>query len=481
LKTFEDIAFDYFDLFILIGLLIFSYIFTRWIFPKYISYAKKKGWIGKDIHKKMKPEVAESGGIGFIVGIIPSFLIIAVLFPQIRNETLIFLLVVILYGIIGFIDDRIVLSSFKKIFLMLIASSIISILEWYGFIDIGNPIIPILGQLRVTIIYPIIVPIIIVILANLVNMLEGYNGEGSGTALIVIVFLLIDAIIRQSAQGLIFTLGLLGALVAFFKFNKFPAKVFPGDVGTLAMGAAIGCVAIFGSLEVAMFCCILVHLFNGFYVVSSLKGLKESHTITTKDIYVTDGELIAVSKGRSDHMTLPRLLVATKPLSEPVLVHHFWALAYVGGIFSIIAQIIIAFTLNQINLSFAVISVVVILCFIIPPVVKYRAIRGIVHFMVWLLLIGGLLLILIDMYIIQLPFNWLVVGIIAIIGFFFWYYLTIKYFWFKIYKATGEKHEIKLIPFIKDLIKDILNQILARIGLKIKKEEIQSAEDRLEE
>lgn len=461
--SFEDILLNIVDVVILISLSIFSYLFTTWIYPKYISFANKRKWVGNDIHKNNKPEVAESGGIPFLLGIIPPFIFVCFIFPELKNESIIILLLIISYGIIGFIDDRIILSPFKKLFLMLLTSAVITILHWKGFIQIDNPIIPIIGQVRITIIYPLIVPIIILILANLVNMLEGYNGEGSGTALIVISFLLIDSIIRKSSEGLIFILCILGSLAAFFKFNKYPAKVFPGDVGTLSMGAAIGCVAIFGSLEVAMFCCILVHLFNGFYVVSTVGGLKERHNIKTKDIFISENELITPSLGKNDHMTLPRLIVATKPLTEPILVHHFWALGYIGGLFSIIGQVIIAFTLNQLSLLTTIILTIIILCGIIPIFIKYKAIRGIIYFMIALLVIGGLLLIFIDLYIVHLLYNWIIVGIIGIIGFFSWYYLTIKYFWYKINKIPNieEKVEIKLVPFVKEMIKLILNKIFS--------------------
>ncbi|MBD3350005.1 MAG: hypothetical protein GF364_00785 [Candidatus Lokiarchaeota archaeon] len=458
---FNEIGLDYIDVIILVITVICSFLFTNWLYPKYIAFAKKKGWVGNDIHKHDRPEVAESGGIPFLIGIIPSCVVVILLFPNIRNEAICFLFTVVFSGLIGYIDDRWVLSSTKKILIMIITGIPIFVLNWFDFIEIDSPMLPILGQLRLTIIYPFVIPLIIAILTNLVNMLEGYNGEGSGSALIAIIFLLICSIIYKSSEGLIFCLVILGALVAFVKFNIFPAKVFPGDVGTLALGAAIGCVAVFGSLEVAMFCCILVHLFNGFYVIASIKGLKERRDIETTDIIMRDDDVIEASKGREDHLTLPRLILADKPLTEPQLVHNFWALAYIGGIIAIIGEVIKFYNpLKVLDFTSTLVICLVLIGLALPVVIKFKAIRGIVYFMIALLLIGVLFLLIIDSFVVDHPLNWLITFVLAGGGFFYWYYLTVKYFWYKISKISGEKYEIKLIPFAIQTVKDILAKFL---------------------
>jgi UDP-N-acetylglucosamine--dolichyl-phosphate N-acetylglucosaminephosphotransferase len=452
--TFDELGLTYVDLLKMIAIAVVSFFITYLIYPKYINFAKKKGWIGKDIHKHDRPEVAESGGAVFIIGLIPAFIMVYILYPQIRNETLAFAISVLFSGVIGFIDDRKVLSSYVKLFFMIMTGFPIFILNYFKYIEISDPVIPILGKLSLSFIYPIMIPIIIAILTNLVNMLEGYNGEGSGTALIVIGFLFIGSIISKSSEGLIFSLLILGALAAFFKFNKYPAKVFPGDVGTLAIGAAIGCVAIFGSMEVAMFCCILVHLFNGFYVVASVKGLKERHTIKTKDIVMLDNDVIEATKGKTDLLTLPRLLLATKPLTEPQLVKQFWALGIIGGLFALIAGLVNLYTLGTLDLVSGLIGVIIILLFSVPVLIKFKAIRGVVYFYIALLGLGFLFLMIADLYIIPLSswFAWLIIGIMAVVGFFYWYYLTIKYFWYKISKLSDEKIHITFVGFTKDTI-----------------------------
>ena len=161
---------------------------------------------------------------------------------------------------------------------MVLAGAPVFIFKLLGYISIASPAMPILGRLRALVwIYPLIIPVIIAITTNTVNMLEGYNGEGSGTTTISMIFIIVAAVIAQSVQGLIFGIVTLAVIFAFFLFNKYPSKAFPGDIGTLVIGAAIGMVAVLGSLEVVMFIALLTQVFNSFYVIASVRGFKESH------------------------------------------------------------------------------------------------------------------------------------------------------------------------------------------------------------
>jgi len=270
-------------------------------------------------------------------------------------------------------------------------------------------------------------------------MLEGYNGEGSGTSLIVIFFLLINSIISSSSEGLIFSIVIIGALAAFFKNNKFPAKVFPGDVGTLALGASIGCIGIFGSLEIAMFCAILVHVFNGFYVISSIRGFKESHSIKVKDIYLSDGDFINASTEKKAPLTLPRLILAEKSLKEDKLVNNFLALTFVGGLFSIISETFKLWTVGNLDIIWVIIAFLICTSIYIVLVLKFKAIRGITYFMILFLLLGLGLLYLIDILVIISEWNWLISMLIVGIVLVFWYFLSVKYFWFKISKNKKQE------------------------------------------
>jgi UDP-N-acetylglucosamine--dolichyl-phosphate N-acetylglucosaminephosphotransferase len=423
---------------------------------------KKKGYIGIDIHKTSKTEVAESGGIAIIFGISCTSVLLIIFFPSFFNEIIIFILTVILSGVIGYIDDRIRLKSRYKVLLTIFTGILIFLANTIGFISIESPTIPFLGKLRLSFIYPIIVPIIVAVFANTVNMLEGYNGEGSGTSIIALISLLVCSIIWDSAEGMLFTVISLAVLIPFYLYNKFPAKIFPGDVGTLSIGAIFAGIALFGSLEAAVFCALLIHIFNSFYVLYSVKGFFESSEIldNKSDIILLENDTIKASDLKSAALTLPRLILAKGPLKEPELVKRIFIISIICGFFSIITTILMVMTIGNINYT-SIIIVTVIFGFITAIILyKFPRVRGIVILMVILIVIGYVYLVCIDLFIMPLnivdlnilgliiPTNILISLILVIPGLLVWYYITIKFFWFEINKMKnsfqGNNNDSKL-------------------------------------
>ncbi|MCK4687150.1 MAG: hypothetical protein KAT66_03410, partial [Candidatus Lokiarchaeota archaeon] len=235
----------------LIIIFIVPFLATYFILPYIIEFMKKKKYVGYDIHKNARPEIAESGGLSMVIGFVIASILLMIFFSNFFKVTFIFLLTVLLAGLIGFIDDRIKFKSRYKIILSLFSGSAIFLANYLNFINIPSPTIPFLDRTRLTIVYPLVLPIIVAVFTNTVNMLEGYNGEGSGTCLIAVCFLLICGLLWNSAEAVIFSIPVIAVIIPFFIYNKFPSKVFPGDIGTLSMGAMIAGIALFGSLEVA--------------------------------------------------------------------------------------------------------------------------------------------------------------------------------------------------------------------------------------
>ncbi len=424
---------------------IVGFVITLVIIPYIIKIMKRKGYTGIDIHKTLKNEVPESGGISIIIGISITAILLTIFFPDFFNEILIFVLTVVISGLIGYIDDRIKLRSRYKLLLTIFTGIVIFLANSVGFIQIESPTIPFLGKLRLNVIYPILVPLIVAVFANTVNMLEGYNGEGSGTSIIALFSLMICSIIWDSAEGLLFTVISLAILIPFFLYNKFPAKIFPGDVGTLSIGAIFASIALIGSLEAAVFCALLIHIFNSFYVIYSVKGFFESSKISDNrsDILLVENDLIKASDLKSAVLTLPRLILAKGPMKEPDLVKNFYILSIICGFFAILTTLLMDSTLTLITITiisgfFGLITVFLLY--------RYPRIRGIVVLMVISILVGYLYLVAIDLFIIPIDFidinifgliiptNILISLIIVIPGLLLWYYITIKYFWSEINK-----------------------------------------------
>ncbi len=427
--TFSELDLTWIDGIIIFSIGLFVFIFTYILYPPLIKWIKKKGWIGYDIHKKARTPTPESGGIGIAIALIIGSILIGIFYSKLWNEVLIFIITIIFAAVIGFIDDRKQFSAKKKIILLIIAGLPVFIfnLPFIGWITVNSPKFPILGQLRLNVIYLFVLPFIVLILTNTVNMLEGYNGEGSGTTSIATFFMIIAAIMTQSGEGVIFGAVILGAGLAFFLFNKFPAKVFPGDVGTLTIGAAIAMLGILGSLEIAMVLVMLPQIFNSFYVIFSGHGFKESHAAEMKDIFMDDEDYIHASLEHGATLTLPRLILANGKLNEKELVNNFMALSGVSGIFAIIAiQWVLPIDVPNYALSLSVFALGCILYAII--IKKFPRIFGITIIMIILMIIGLVLLFIIDKFIVDKPSNWIYSGILGIIVLIIWYGITIIYF-----------------------------------------------------
>ena len=143
---------------------ILSFISTRLVMPWLIRKLEKADIIGKDIHKSSRPIVAEMGGMGILFGFIIGIFVGIILFPTLTFQLAIVLVVVLLVGMIGMVDDLIVLSSKEKLFLLFLAG----IPLWW----IAPP--------NVGLLYMILIPIAVSICSNLTNMLAGLNGIESG-------------------------------------------------------------------------------------------------------------------------------------------------------------------------------------------------------------------------------------------------------------------------------------------------------------
>src|SRR5207302_3037233 len=96
----------------------------------------------------------------------------------------------------------------------------------------------------------VLVPIGVTGLANAINMSAGYNGLESGQVAIVTSSLLLIGYLRNiPAYSLLILAAIVGCSAGLFYFNRYPARVFLGDIGTMGLGAAIASAVILGHLE----------------------------------------------------------------------------------------------------------------------------------------------------------------------------------------------------------------------------------------
>ncbi|RLE72244.1 MAG: hypothetical protein DRJ45_02230 [Thermoprotei archaeon] len=323
---------------------IISFFTTFITTPLVIKLALKINKTGVDIHKPSKPIVPSLGGIAILIGILSGSLSSLILFHQYYVETLLFLLVVLINGIIGLIDDFKVLKGIVKMSTTIL-STIPLIASSYLFPDkivLGRPEVPFLGKLRLTLVYWALLPLIVGGSANAVNMLEVFNGVMPGTCSFIAIAILLSSIILNKTRSIIFSIIMLGSLLSYYYYNKYPAKVFSGDVGSLSVGGAFGAIAIICRLEIVVMIALIPHIINAFYVISSVKGFKERRTIRYRPVEVMENGLIKASKEKDAPITLTRIILSiTGPLEEKYIIKTIFFIEICTSILAIITAFLI--------------------------------------------------------------------------------------------------------------------------------------------
>lgn len=160
------------------------------------------------------------------------------------------LLVMLFYGVLGFLDDFIKikfhqnegLKPYQKIIGQV---GIALVIAYYVYFKVGSTLDFFGLKLNL---YWGIIPFIVfffVAVTNSVNLLDGLDGLASGVSMIYLVFMgVILAFLGWGNLALV-SFAVVGGLIAFILFNGFPAKIFMGDTGSLALGGFIASIAVF--------------------------------------------------------------------------------------------------------------------------------------------------------------------------------------------------------------------------------------------
>ena len=170
------------------------------------------------------------------------------------------LLVFVGYATIGFLDDFLSikkgnnegLTTYQKIFLQVL----IAVGFFYIYMKSGGQTAWVVGTLHIDIemgwLYGLFILLVLVGASNAVNLTDGLDGLAGGlSAIAFVAFSLISLMVGFEDIG-IFSLILVGSIVGFLVFNTHPAKVFMGDTGSLALGAAMGTIAILTHRELTL-------------------------------------------------------------------------------------------------------------------------------------------------------------------------------------------------------------------------------------
>jgi len=230
------------DLPILVASAIVSFIAAYLFLPWLIRSLRGTTLVGKDLNKLHGPLVPEMGGIGVILGFYVGVGILAALVVPADSSALFFAALSACLGacVVGLMDDMFRLRKRSKAILPFVLALPLGAVVYSA----KNTVL--LG-LDIGVLIALAVPLGVTSACNAANMLEGFNGLGAGLGVIMTASLIVLSLLTGSQGGLFLLFPLLGGLSAFLCFNRYPARVFPGDSMTLFTGATIACAAIISS------------------------------------------------------------------------------------------------------------------------------------------------------------------------------------------------------------------------------------------
>lgn len=210
------------------------------------------------------------GGLIFLVGIIVSALFSAEQPTSLEMVTLVG--ITLGYGLIGFIDDFIkvvmhrslglrayqkLIGQFGLAFILLWVS-----VKWLGRgTDVAIPFTGIHWELGWF--YYVLISLVVVVMTNAVNLTDGLDGLAAGSTLLagasyVVIALLAAihgggvAVLAHETDMAVFAAALAGGCLGFLRFNTYPARVFMGDTGSLALGGALVSLAVLTKSELVL-------------------------------------------------------------------------------------------------------------------------------------------------------------------------------------------------------------------------------------
>jgi UDP-GlcNAc:undecaprenyl-phosphate GlcNAc-1-phosphate transferase len=217
--------------------LITAFLITYVAIPKVIFFSEKLRLLDEaGIRASHKGSVPIFGGIAIFTGIIFSLLFWA----DIENIQYLLVSILIVF-FVGVIDDLLELSPLKKLVGQVMATLIIIFL---GDLQIDN-MHGVLGVYDLPIWLGTLFTIfVVVVITNGFNLIDGVDGLAAGIGVISSFSFGVIALLMDQSDMAIVAFTLMGSLLAFLKYNFYPAKIFMGDTGSLVVGMILSILAI---------------------------------------------------------------------------------------------------------------------------------------------------------------------------------------------------------------------------------------------
>ncbi len=261
---------------------------TFLLVPQALAFLRSSGIVGIDQQKQDRPQIPTSGGItvlfGFMVAVrvyigLQTFLLGGTVPPDALLAALSSVLIV---GLIGLIDDihvdqsgveekgaeqvRVGLAQRYKYVAPLLAAFTLMVVQ----AGVSSMAVPLAGVVELGALYPLVlVPVAVTCVVNATNMLAGQNGLEAGMGAVALAGIGVFAALQGRKAGAVVALGMAGPLLAFLRYNRYPARILPGDSLTYTVGAAIVAAVILANVELFGLVVFLPWIFEAFFKLRS--------------------------------------------------------------------------------------------------------------------------------------------------------------------------------------------------------------------
>ena len=200
---------------------------------------------GKNHRKIHKKVITKLGGLAIYFGFLGGMIIVAVFNPVFFRVHILQIMGLIICAslilILGIYDDFQGSNAITKLFIQI---TVALVLIKIGF-KLEKIYIPGLIDLNLGILSVPLTMLWLIGITNAINLIDGLDGLASGIIVIVSAFLCLYGFLFKQFFIVYTSLALIGANLAFLKYNFFPAKIFMGDTGSLFLGFIIGSLAIY--------------------------------------------------------------------------------------------------------------------------------------------------------------------------------------------------------------------------------------------
>ena len=265
-----------------------SLLICMFLGPRFIDYLRLKEF-GQQIREEGpaghhgKAGTPTMGGLVIFLAIAVPFLILS----DYRTGSLAVLATALVMAALGFADDMIKLRRRRSLGVSGRTKLLVQLLTAIALWVFVTESVGLNGELKLRVVdasvdlglaYPILIFLVLAGATNGVNLTDGLDGLAAGCAAIVLLtYTVMTFITKGQADLALLSACLVGACVGFLWFNSFPASVFMGDTGSMAIGGALAGFAVMSNTEA------LLPLIGGIFLIEALSVMIQVFTFKYMD------------------------------------------------------------------------------------------------------------------------------------------------------------------------------------------------------